>query len=169
MENKYIPNLVLEDVRITYRNFRGEAGKYNRAGDRSFSVILPDEDLAQKLKEDGWNVKSRVMNDDGDVRYTLPVAVAYRKFDGKPVKRPPRVYLLAGGVKTELDEEDVKEIDTADIKNVSLTIRPFPWENERGSGVKAYLKNIYVEVRVDELDEKFSHYGEEDDDMPFDM
>lgn len=166
MENNRIPNLVLEDVRIKFRNFRGEAGKYNRAGDRSFSVILPDEELAQKLKEDGWNVRQRVMNDDGDIQYTLPVSVMYRNFRGEPVRRPPRVYLLAGGVKTELDEEDVAQIDTADIKSVSLTIRPYAWENERGRGVKAYLKNIYVEVNVDELEEKFSHYGE-DDDLPF--
>lgn len=165
-----IPNLILEDVRIKFRNLRGEAGKFNRAGDRSFSVILPNEDLAKKLKEDGWNVRSRVMNEDGDIQYTLPVSVMYQNFKGEPVRNPPRIYLIAGNVKTELEEDTVSQVDFADIQSVDLTIRPYAWENDRGSGVKAYLKNMYVTVSVDRLDQKWSHLDDgEDDELPFDM
>lgn len=167
MDSKNIPCIVLEDVKIKFRNLRGEAGRYNRAGERSFSVVIPDEEFAQKLKEDGWNAKSRVLNQDGDVEWTLPVAVVYRNKDNQQVRNPPRVYLIADGVKTELDEDDVKQVDFADIQSVDLTIRPYAWETSSGHGIKAYLKNMYVTVAVDKLDQKWSQTGHQDDDLPF--
>lgn len=162
MDRKVIPNIVLEGVKIKYRNLRGEAGPYNRAGERSFSVIIPDEEFAHKLKEDGWNVKSRTVNSDGDIEWTLPVAVAYHTKDNMPVRTPPRIYIIADDVKTELGEDDVKQVDIADIRSVDLTIRPYAWETATGHGIKAYLKNMYVEVAVDKLDQKWGHMEHKD-------
>ena len=175
MERRFVPNIVLQECKIKYRNLRGEASKYNRAGDRNFTVLLPNEEFAMKLKEDGWNVKRKVRVVDGEevVEYQLPVSVAYYNSKGEKVRNPPRIYTYAGGIKTELGEDEVKLIDSAQIKSVDLTIRPYCWENERGSGVKAYLKNMYVTLVVDELEEKWAHIGEDDDDdddddIPFD-
>ena len=165
MEKKFVPNIVLQDCKIKFRNFRGEASKYNRAGDRNFHVILPNEEFALKLQEDGWNVKAKTREIDGEevTEWTLPVAVAYYNSRGEKVRNPPRIYTYAGGIKTELGENEVKLIDSAQIKSVDLTIRPYCWENERGNGVKAYLKNMYVTLVVDELEEKWRHIGEDDD------
>lgn len=33
--------ILLEDVRIIFRNFAGREGMYNREGDRNFAVLLP--------------------------------------------------------------------------------------------------------------------------------
>jgi hypothetical protein len=48
--------VLMEGVRIIFRNFAGKEGQYNREGDRNFGVILPD-DVAQQMLADGWNVK----------------------------------------------------------------------------------------------------------------
>ena len=42
-----IPNLVIENCRITFKNFSGKETKFNPAGRRNFAVVL-DEDTAHK-------------------------------------------------------------------------------------------------------------------------
>jgi hypothetical protein len=48
--------LKLEDARILFRNFQGKEGPYNKEGDRSFAVEIPDERVDELLAA-GWNVK----------------------------------------------------------------------------------------------------------------
>ena len=51
--------LQIDDARIVYRNFSGVGSKFNREGDRSFSVVIPDKDIMEALVNEGWNVKSK--------------------------------------------------------------------------------------------------------------
>lgn len=159
-----IPNLVIENCRITFKNFSGKETKFNPAGRRNFAVVL-DEDTARKLRDDGWNVKIRPSRDDDDeVFCTMSVAV---RFDNKP----PKIFLIAGKKKTELDEDSVSALDYAEIVNVDLVISPSRWEVSDKSGIKAYLKSMYVTIEEDELAAKYSEYDEADypteDDVPF--
>ena len=76
------PNdLVIENARILYRNFKGEESAYNRKGDRNFCVIIDDPEFAKKLIKDGWNIKYTNPKEDSDyepVPY-LPVRVNIRR------------------------------------------------------------------------------------------
>lgn len=146
---KNVDNILIEDARIIFRNFRGEPNKYNRAGDRNFGVIIEDSDFANRLNEEGWNVKILKPRDEQeDVLNYIKVSVNYDY-------RPPKVYLVTRKGKVLLDDESIGNLDDADIKHIDLSIRPYYWENENNSGIKAYLKTMYVVIEEDEFESKY--------------
>lgn len=145
---KFIPEISMENARIIFRNFRGEEQKFNPAGKRNFSVIIPEE-MEDQLIEDGWNIKHLSPRDEDDVPIAyLQVAVSYDNY-------PPLAYMISNGRKTLLDADSIELLDRAEIENVDLVITPYPWELNGKSGIKAYLKEIYVTVRISRFAEKY--------------
>ena len=93
--------LQIDDARIIYRNFSGEASQFNRAGDRNFSVLIDDQQIADELINQGWNVKIKAAREEGDIPFMhLPVKVKFND-------RGPSVYLVSGNNRVRLDEETI--------------------------------------------------------------
>lgn len=158
--NKNISNISVENARIIFKNFAGKATKFNPEGKRNFCLIV-DNDNAEELKALGWNIKYLNPRDPDEAPQAyLQVSVAFENF-------PPNVYMITGNKKTKLDEDSINVLDYAEIQNIDLIIRPYNWELPSGkSGVKAYLKNMYVTIVENEFEAKYRDL-EDDGELPF--
>lgn len=145
--------LQIDDARIIYRNFRGEGSKFNREGDRNFALVIPDQDMADALVREGWNVKIKPPRDEEDEPFMfLPVKVKFND-------RGPQVYLKTGDRVNRLDEESIAMLDDIDILSVNMDIRPYNWDVNGKTGRTAYLQSIEV---IQEIDRFAARYAEEE-------
>ena len=169
MEICFAPKGVLQidDARIIYRNFSGVGSKFNREGDRNFAVVIPTEELADRLIELGWNVKIKPPRDDEEEPFMyLPVKVKFNE-------RGPAAYLRSGENMIKLDEESVSCLDDVDILSVDLDIRPFDWDVNGKQGRSAYLQSICVTQQIDRFAARYGKVNGnandycDDEDVPF--
>jgi hypothetical protein len=143
---------MFEEAQILFPNFAGVAKMYNAEGDRNFNLVLT-QDQADDLASKGWNVKVKEGRDDGDPnRYLLEVAVMFGSW-------PPTIVLISSRGRTVLDEETCDIIDRSEIEFCDVVIRPYQWSVNGNSGIKAYLKAIYVNLHEDRFKLKY-------DDLP---
>lgn len=150
--------LQIDDVRIIYRNFEGRGDKFNREGDKNFAVVIPDKEIADRLIEEGWNVKIRAPREEGDDPFMfLPVKVKFND-------RGPSVYLITGNSRNKLDDESVGILDNVDIESVDLDIRPYDWDINGKTGRSAYLQSMQVVQKVDRFADRWA-----DSEAPFDL
>ena len=151
MHITFAPNNILQidDARIIFRNFSGAPSKFNREGDRNFAVIIPEQEIADALIAEGWNVKIKPPREDGDTPFMyLPVKIKFND-------RGPRVYLKSGSNIIRLDEESISCLDNVDIISVDLDIRPYDWNVNGMQGRTAYLQSIQVTQEVDRFYDQY--------------
>ena len=149
----------VDDGRIIWPNFSGRETQFNDKGKRNFSWRIEGSDLADRLVNDGWNVKIKPPREEGDEPFMhLAVKVNLEGWN------PPNVYLVSGNVTRKLDADTIGILDDIDIIKADFDIRAYDYDTPRGSGRAAYLHAMRVVQRVD----RFS-VEEDERDLPFDM
>lgn len=156
--------LQIDDARIIFKNFEGRGDKFNREGDRNFSLLIEDPDTADALADKGWNVKIKQGRDEDEEPFMrLPVKVKFTEYG-------PNVYLRTGERVNKLDEESIGCLDNIDIESVSMDIRPYDWEVNGRTGRTAYLQSMEVVQRIDRFAARYGNTRRDEDDaerLPF--
>lgn len=152
MHLTFAPNNILQidEAKIIFRNFAGIGSKFNREGDRNFSVLIDDEDIANALADQDYNVKIKPPREEGDIPFMhLPVKVKFND-------RGPRVFLKTGDRVNELDEESVACLDDIDIASVDMDLRTYEWEVNGKTGRTVYLQSMHVIQEVDRFADRYN-------------
>ena len=150
----------IDGARIIFRNFSGRGTQYNREGDRNFCVVRDDEDIANRLIEEGFNVKIRQPREEGEEPFMyMKVNVKYHPKRSEYERLNPVACLITGRNRNMLDEESICCLDSIDIENVDLDLSGSNWNVQGRSGRSAYLSKIYV---TQELDRFATRYAEDE-------
>ena len=145
-----VNNINIEGATIIWKNFSGERDKFN-PGKRGFSVVIDDAVMADELRNEGWNVKERPLQEGADPseqEWTLPVKLNMNRYT--------QVWLIVGNHKTLLNEDTVAQLDVVDIVNCDISIRPYEWEMSGRTGITAYVDSMYVTIRENKFVEKYA-------------
>ena len=153
--------LQIDDAKIIFKNFEGRGDKFNREGDRNFSLLIEAPDTADALADRGWNVKIKPGRDEDEEPFMrLPVKVKFTEYG-------PNVYLRTGERVNKLDEESIGCLDNIDIESVSMDIRPYDWEVNGRTGRTAYLQSMEVVQRIDRFAARYGGNDIDSEKLPF--
>lgn len=165
MDLRFAPNgyLQIDDARITYKNFTGAASKFNREGERDFTLIITDgtitdmtgrtynataDEIAEALLNDvnrygaGWNVKIKPPRMEGERPFiSLKVKVRFTEWG-------PNCYLISRGRKVRLDESSIHRFDKVAIETCNLDIRPYDDTISGRPFRSAQLQSIEIYQRI---------------------
>ena len=145
-----VNNINIEGAIVSWKNFSGERDKFN-PGKRGFSVVIDDAVMADELRQEGWNIKERNLQEGADPseqEWTLPVKLNMNRYT--------QVWLIVGNHKTLLDEDTVSQLDVVDFVDCDLSIRPYEWEMSGRTGITAYVDSMYVTIRENKFAEKYA-------------
>lgn len=153
--------LQIDDIdgrQIIFKNFEGRGDKFNREGDRNFSLRIDNEDTADALVKEGWNVRIKEGRDEDEGPFMrLPIKVKFTNYG-------PNVYLRTGDRVNELNEESIACLDNIEIESVDMDIRPYDWDVNGRTGRTAYLQSMEVVQRIDRF---AARHAMSDETVPF--
>ncbi len=155
--------VTIQDAKILWPNFSGRPTKFKPEGGEKTFVVVLDQKLAEDMKADGWNVRFPEDPVDEDEEQTKDPIISV-KLGYSPKARPPKVVLITSNGAQYLTKDMVEILDSMDFTNVDLKFNSSNWEFGGKSGIKAYLKSMYLTMDEDELDRKYAHLlgGDED-------
>ena len=144
-------NIIIEGTRILWPNFTGRVEPYNPLGDRMFNVLLSPA-LAEQMHNAEWNVRwLEPLEEGGEPQAHINIKVQFGRI-------PPKIVMVTEGTnhRTILTEDMVGLLDHADIAFADVVVRPYRWEVNGKTGIKAYLKTLYVTLYQDEFELKYA-------------
>lgn len=150
-----------ENAEIIYRNFEGREDKFNRAGNRHFSVILSEEQ-AIALSDMGCNVK-RTKPRDPEEEGRPYVKILLGIYD-------PEIYVITRGKKKLLQPNQYGKLDRLEIEQADFEVSRSnkEWESNGKTGHSLYLETLVVKIRESRILSKYEDYDDDDvEELPF--
>lgn len=138
----WIPDEEIENATIkwNFSNFAGVQNDFDGPGDHNFTIILDEED-ATRLRDLGWAVKTRDGYEEGDPEeHTLRIKCSWAKV-------PPAVFFIKSGRRFRAASADMADIRRESCERLDVIITPSFWSQPGRSGVTAYVKEMYVQIK----------------------
>ena len=139
----------IENTRFIFRtNFSGDPERDSfRSTARKANIIIPHEELALSLRDEGFNVKQTKPREgeeeDYIPKYFVSISLNYDS------EWPPKVYLVTGkNMKDLMNEESIGILDKIYVLNVDVVLNPY--HNARTNRNSLYVKTMYVEQSVED-------------------
>lgn len=155
--NKKVPNLILEDARFFGRpNFSGEEDQFKDSR-RKFNVLIPDE-LADQLRDIGWNVKTLIPTDEqkAEGMENLSFLKVMIDMNDDPTKGA-QVYMKMGETLEQMSPANVGLMDRARFVDIGMEIRA--WEYDPQDKPGQYSARLVKFVGVMEPSRMTERYG----------
>lgn len=156
--------IVFENTKFIFvTNFSGDPSRDNYgSSERKANIIIPSKEMADRLSEDGFNVRvtkpREGYEDEYEPQYYINIKLNYN------FPTPPVVYMVKDGRRTMLQEAQLVDIDHARITNVNAVCNPY-FNQKRGT------KSLYVQTMYVEVDSNYDPFAErympDDDEIPF--
>lgn len=141
--------LQIDDARIIWPNFEGRKEDFNDEGDRNFHLIIPNQEIADRLLNNknkygvGWNVKIKAPRTPDEAPFI------HMKVKVKFNDRGPVIWLHSGKNVRQLTKDTAFMLDKIDIEKVDMDIRPYDDEGRFGPFRTAYLQGMRVYQKLD--------------------
>lgn len=148
MANKLM--FTIENALLFKKNFSGEEGMYNAKGRRNFCVVIPDTEMANKLRADGWKVFDLRPQEEGEE--PTPAMQITVRFD--PI--PPQIVVVTSKARTFYSEDMVGSLDWASFAQVDIVVQEYNWNVNGKTGKSAYLKTMRAVLDEDFLQQKYA-------------
>lgn len=169
--------LIIKDAQLLsrpYRNFEGKTSDYNPTGTREFGVVIEDPELAQQMAEGLWNVKTITNRDGreflggikcgGEDLHWIKIKVKYKDKRGERLT-PPNILIRTENNEQSFGEDDLKDLDGADLMNVQLKINV---DHQVING-KPMTIGYLSAMRATMIDDDYWFGTPSDDSTPFDI
>lgn len=164
--SKKAPNIILEDARFYGRpNFAGELDRF-KDDRRKFTVLIP-ADVADQLRQLGYNVKDKV-NEENDPDFEpfsfMKVMVDFRFSDSHPGdvnhEKGPDIWLIMGETREKLTSKTAGVLDRARVRSMDMEVRGWEYDPEDSAGMlSARLVTLVATVEPTLLNQKYGMLG----------
>jgi hypothetical protein len=155
-----VGNLTLEDAKFFGRpNFSGEEDRFKDSR-KKFTVLIPN-DVADQLRDLGWNVKTSVPTPEEQAEGREPISFLKVMVDDVTETSGPDIWVIMGEEREKLTNATMAILDRSRIENLDMELRVWMYNaDEVRQGLEepkysARLKTLVAVLRPNLLDAKY--------------
>ncbi len=150
------PGINIEDARLIFKNFSGAPTRFDAVGGKRNFCIELDDETAETLASQGWNIKATKPKDDSyDPVPYLQVKVGFKV-------KPPKIRVMQGNKSSYLTEETIGMLDWAEIESADVVVTSSTYDFAGRKGISAYLQALYVTLKEDAFSAKYEKWEMDD-------